>query len=126
MHAEQLSGIAGPCANALTIQFSGFQTDPVEDYGPFSFPGWLYDFKDTSNPPYSQAIYNPTTTGAITVNSANGILLCKIAAGNYNFGTLVGTFQGTRGPDRDQDAVASVIPSLCGCYIRQHVATTFR
>ena len=84
------------CANAVNLTFSGTLDSAVEDQGPFSFPGWLYDLNQRSNPStYPQAIYsNAGNTAVINVNNANGIALCKTAASGYG-GPITVTFQGS-------------------------------
>lgn len=76
--------VAGTCAGATKLTFSGMANTAVQPQGPLSFPGWQYDTAGPSNPPlYTQAIYKLSTPASITVTDPRGILLCSIAVTGY-------------------------------------------
>ena len=89
-------GVAGTCAGATTLTFSGAANTAVPAQGPLLFPGWSYDTAGPSTPPtYNQAIYETSNTAAINVNDPKGILLCSIAVTGYFPTALSATFTGT-------------------------------
>ena len=97
MHADNLHGlVAGTCAGATKLTFSGTANTAVTDQGPLSFPAWNYDTAGPSNPPtYTQAIYEANNAAVINVNDPRGIHLCGIAATGYFPQAITATFTGT-------------------------------
>ncbi|BDA47200.1 hypothetical protein COCOBI_10-0450 [Coccomyxa sp. Obi] len=83
-------GVAGTCADAMNLTFSGNPGDHVGTQVPFSFPNWNYDSQINSSPPdYSQSIFEEANTQVVNITNASGIRLCSIAAS-----TIVGSATG--------------------------------